>query len=130
MRLFVKEPINLMVKNIPKETSLWRGRFFSLSIRFDFVTMQRALPYPIKLTDDVKQRKQNIADSYIEGKESKRVSLLFLVCARTDLSVPRDYKKICGQVFTSLTQQLIGSLRSYDGNCKENVRLKLYFALS
>ena len=32
--------------------------FFSLAIGFDFVTMQRALPYPIKLTDDVKQRKQ------------------------------------------------------------------------
>ena len=79
--------------------------FFSLSIGFDFVTMQRALPYPIKLTDDVKQRKQNIADSYIEGKESKRVSLLFLVYARTDLSVPRDYKNICSQVFTSSTQQ-------------------------
>lgn len=70
--------------------------FFPLSIGFDFVTMQRALPYPIKLTDDLKQRKQNIADSYIEGKESKRVSLLFLAYARTDLSVPRDYKKICG----------------------------------
>lgn len=80
--------------------------FFPLSIGFDFVTMQRALPYPIKLTDDVKQRKQNIADSYIEGKESQRVSLLFLAYARTDLSVPRDYKKICGQVFTSSTQQI------------------------
>lgn len=40
--------------------------------------MQRALPYPIKLTDDVNQRKQIIADSYTEGKESKRVSLPFL----------------------------------------------------
>jgi len=94
--------------------------FFSLSIGFDFVKMQRALPYPIKLTDDVKQRKQNIADSYIEGKESKRVSLLFLVYARTDLSVPRDYKKICGQVFTSSTQQIIGSLSNQDDDGKKN----------
>lgn len=78
VRSFVKEPINLMVKNIPKETSLWRGRFFFLSVGFDFVIMQRALPYPIKLTDDIKQRKQNIADSYTKGKESKRVSLPFL----------------------------------------------------
>ena len=67
-----------MVKNIPKETSLWRGRFFFPFIGFDFVIMQRALPYPIKLTDDVNQRKQIIADSYTEGKESKRVSLPFL----------------------------------------------------
>lgn len=52
--------------------------FFFLSVGFDFVIMQRALPYPIKLTDDIKQRKQNIADSYTEGKESKRVSLPFL----------------------------------------------------
>ena len=102
--------------------------FFSLSIGFDFVTMQRALPYPIKLTDDVKQRKQNIADSYIEGKESKRVSLLFLVYARTDLSVPRDYKKICGQVFTSSTQQIKGSLSKHDDDGSANVIGKCEFA--
>ena len=33
-------------------------------------------------------------------------------------------------VFVVLLCALLGSLRSYDGNCKENVTLKLNFALS
>lgn len=92
--------------------------------------MQRALPYPIKLTDDIKQRKQNIAESYIEGKESKRVSLLFLVYARTDLSVPRDYKKICGQVFTSSTQQIIRELKQTRRRRKRERHLKMRLRVS